>query len=102
MFNPSHPFQTKTISTIHLISSPMIWNIPLAYSFFLSIPLHVLDPHHLFQTKSSKPLIHPFPPSKAYSFGISPLNPNLGSFDPSHLFQIMGEEIRWIVEMVLV
>jgi hypothetical protein len=66
--NPSHPIQTKTISTIHLISSPpppMIWNIPLAYSFFLSILSHVFDLHHLFQTKTISTIESPFPPKES-------------------------------------
>lgn len=59
----NHSIKTKHISTIHPTSS-------LYHHMCLIQAIH-------FKPKSSQPLIHPFPPSKAYSFGISLLNPTL-------------------------
>lgn len=56
------------------------------------IPPHVLDLNHWIQTKTISTIDFPFPPSKAYSLGISFLKPNLGMFDPSHPFQIRSSQ----------
>ena len=76
LHNPTH-----SLHTLHLnhpfpynTSQPSIFNTWELFEF--QKKLHLIQAIY-FKPKPSQLLIHPFPPSKAYSFGISLLNPTL-------------------------